>query len=212
MTSLVLPTLPSLTALGDDGDERLALLAGLTFVEGAVAGWGRADVVDWFRTHADALGRKAPPRLVIDPTVGAVPLQPGVRLAGDRVGRLDDLPKVLAMARWRVIVTIRGLLAQPCDDRFLHAAIFARRVERVRGAWQAGPGDADLLSDVVLSLFVADVLGHRGFYEQNLCVCDVCGRISWNPGATTRAGCGDHVPKTDTTSGVQEKDGPPTER
>ena len=116
------------------------------------------------------------------------------------------------MARWRVILTLRGLLAKPCDDRFLQAAIFARRVERVDGAWRAQSRDADLLSDMVLSLFAADVLSYRDFYEQSLCLCDVCGRVSFNPAATTRAGCADHVPKTDTTSGFQGKDGPKTER
>jgi hypothetical protein len=56
---------------------------------------------------------------------------------------------------------------------------------------------------MVLSLFAVDILTHRDFHDQNLCVCDVCGRISYNPAATSRAGCGDHVPKTDTTSGFQ---------
>ena len=200
---VVLPTLPSIPAVGEDQDERLALLAGLTFVEAATAGWGREDLADWFRVHAAALGRGAPPPSVMDTTVGAIALQPGVKVAGDKVGRLEDVPKLLAMARWRVILTLRGLLSKPCDDRFLQGAIFAGRVKRVDAAWQAQPRDTDLLSDVVLSLFAADVLTHRDFYEQSLCVCDVCGRISFNPAATTRAGCSDHVPKTATTSGVQ---------
>lgn len=211
MKALVLPTLPSLPALGDDGNERLALLAGLTFIEGATAGWGREDVAEWFRTHAAALGRKGPPPSVTDGTVGTIALASGVKLAGDKIARPDDLPKLLAMTRWRAILTLRGLLSKPCDDRFLQAAIFARRVERVKGAWRAIARDTDLLSDVVLSLFAADVLGYRDFYEQNLCVCDVCGRVSFNPRVTTRAGCGDHVPKTDTTSGVQTKDPTPTD-
>jgi hypothetical protein len=202
---VVLPTLPSLPALGDDGDERIALLAGLTFVEGATSGWGRDDVTGWFRAHASALGRKDPPVSVTDATVGTIALQPGVKLAGDKVARLDDLPKLLAMTRWRVILSLRGLLSKPCDDRFLQAAIFAGRVERVEGAWRAKPRKTDLLSDVVLSLFAVDCLGHRDFYDQSLCVCDVCGRVSFNPKTTTRAGCSDHVPKTDTTSGVQGK-------
>ena len=109
----------------------------------------------------------------------------------------------MAMTRWRVIVTLRGLLASPADDRFLQAAIFAGRVRRPQSEWLAEPRDTDALSDIVLSLFAIDVLSHREFHEQNLCVCDVCGRISYNPKATSRAGCADHVPATDTSSGFR---------
>lgn len=200
----VLPTLPSFPALGPEA-ERLTLLAGLTFIEGATSGWTARDLADWFRTYGSAMGRKGPPASVSDAVVGTIALTPGAKLAGDRVARHDDLPKLLAMTRWRAVVTLRGLLAQPCDDRFLQAAIFAERVRREKGAWVAQPRDTDLLSDVVLSLFAVDILSHRDFHEQNLCVCDVCGRISYNPAVTTRSGCGDHVPKTDTTSGFQGK-------
>ena len=113
------------------------------------------------------------------------------------------LPRLLAMARWQVILTLRGLLSTPADDRFLHAAIFSQRVQRVAGMWRASVGDRDSMSDVVLSLFAVDVLAYREFHEQNLCVCDVCGRISYNPRQTSRSGCGDHVPGTEATSGVQ---------
>jgi hypothetical protein len=201
----VLPTLPSFPALNGTVAERPALLAGLMFVEGATTGWALKDLVAWFTAHGASMGRKAPPASVCDGVVGAIALTPGARLVGDRVARADDLPKLLAMARWRVVVTLRGLLAQPCDDRFLTAAIHADRVRRERGAWLAQPRDTDMLSDVVLSLFAVDVLSHRDFHDQNLCVCDVCGRISYNPAATTRAGCGDHVPRTDHTSGWDAK-------
>ena len=43
------------------------------------------------------------------------------------------------------------------------------------------------MSDIVLSLFAVDVLAYREFHEQNLCVCDVCGRISYNPRQTSRS-------------------------
>lgn len=200
----VLPTLPSFPALSSEED-RLTLLAGLTFIEGATSGWTSRDLLNWFRTYGSAMGKKQPPASVSDAVVGTIALAPGARLTGDRVARLDDLPKLLAMTRWRAIVTLRGLIAQPCDDRFLQAAIFGERVRRDKGTWVAQPRDTDLLSDVVLSLFSVDILSHRDFHEQNLCVCDVCGRISYNPAATTRSGCADHVPKTETTSGFQGK-------
>ncbi|APR79029.1 Hypothetical protein A7982_04376 [Minicystis rosea] len=56
----------------------------------------------------------------------------------------------------------------------------------------ARPGDA--LSDLILGLFAVDVLSYREFHEQNLCICDVCGRVSYNPATTTRSGCSEHVP------------------
>ncbi|APR80500.1 Hypothetical protein A7982_05847 [Minicystis rosea] len=199
----VLPTLPSFPALNGSEPERLALLAGLTFVEGATSGWNARDLLDWFKTYAVALNRKTPPVSVADAVVGTISLVPGAKLAGDRVARIEDLPKLLAMSRWRVVVTLRGLIAQPCDDRFLQAAIFAERVRRENSAWIAQPRDNDLLSDIVLSLFAVDVLSQRDFHDQNLCVCDVCGRISYNPAVTTRSGCGDHLPRTDSTSGFQ---------
>jgi hypothetical protein len=111
------------------------------------------------------------------------------------------------MARWQVILTLRGLLSTPADDRFLHAAIFSQRVKRVAGTWRASVGDRDSMSDIVLSLFAVDVLAYREFHEQNLCVCDVCGRISYNPRATSRGGCSDHVPATEAASGVQTHGG-----
>jgi hypothetical protein len=203
--AIVLPTLPSFPAVEVGGPDRASLLAGLTFVEGATAGWTMNDLVEWFKTHASLLGRTAPPPTVADAVVGSMALTPDAKPTGDKIARPESLPKLLAMSRWRVILTLRGLLAKPCDDRFLQAAIFAGRVQRQKSEWRAHPRDTDLLSDVVLSLFVVDVLSYRDFHEQNLCVCDVCGRLSYNPKITSRTGCADHVPRTDTTSGVQGK-------
>jgi hypothetical protein len=197
-----LPTIPSLPAQGDRADERAALLAGLTFVEGATSGWEAADLLGWFETFGPILHRAAPPRAVADSGIGAIALAPGARI-GDKAARIESLPKLLAMTRLRVVFTLRGLLANPADDRFLSAAIFSGRVRRPKDRWMAQPGDEPFLSDIVLSLFAVDILSHRDFHEQNLCICDVCGRVSFNPSATTRAGCADHVPKSDTASGFQ---------
>lgn len=203
---IVLPTLPSLPALDGSQTDRLALLAGLMFVEGATSSWGVRDLTEWFVTYGAAMGRTAPPQAVTDAVVGTIALVPGTKITGEKVARIDALPKLLAMSRWRVVVTLRGLLSQPADDRFLQAAIFAERVRREKSAWVAQPRDNDLLSDIVLSLFAVDILTQRSFHEQNMCVCDVCGRISYNPASTTRSGCSDHLPKTDSSSGFQLKD------
>jgi hypothetical protein len=193
---LELPTIPSLPALGGGTADRSALLAGLAFIEGAAAGFLITDLLDWFSRFQTVLNMKAP-TAVSDTGIGTIALAPGVRVASDRTARLEDLPKLLTMAKLRVIFTLRGLLSKPADDRFLQAAIFAGRVQRDRGRWVAKPKGDDRLSDIVLSLFAVDVLSHRNFHEQNLCICDVCGRLSFNPSVTTRAGCAAHVPRRD---------------
>ena len=201
---LVLPTLPSFPAFAG-GADRAALLAGLTFVEGAITGWTARDLVLWFGANAELLGWPGPPSSVTDVSVGSVALQPGLRVASERTARAEELPRLLAMARCKVVQTLRGLFTG--DDRFLKGAIFAGRVRRDAKAseWLARPRETDLLSDVVLSLFAVDVLAYREFHDTTLCVCDVCGRVSYNPRATSRDGCSDHIPGTETTSGVRDR-------
>lgn len=200
----VLPPLPSFPAFAG-GADRAALLAGLTFVEGATSGWTARDLLLWFGAHAPLFGWLGPPTSVTDASVGTVALQPVLRVASERMARVEDLPKLLAMARYKVVFTLRGLFTG--DDRFLKGAIFAGRVRRDSKAseWLARPCETDLLSDIILSLFAADILAYREFHDASLCVCDVCGRISYNPRATSRVGCSDHLPGTETTSGVRDR-------
>jgi hypothetical protein len=208
LREIVLPTLPSFPAIAG-GSDRATLLAGLTFVEGATSGWMAREVLLWLGANAELLGWPGPPMSITDASVGTLALQPGARVGlvkPERVARPQDLSKLLAMARWKVVVTLRGLISG--DDRFLKGAIFAGRVRRdaKASAWLARPTETDVLSDIILSLFVADVLAYREFHDNNLCVCDVCGRVSYNPRATGRAGCCDHLPGSATTSGVRDRD------
>jgi hypothetical protein len=196
----VIHTLPAIPGISDGVTDRGALLAGLTFMEGSAAGWALPELQDWFLDYASMLGRVAPPSAVSDLVLGLFPLQ---RDSAFGVGD-PDLSELLTTTRWRVALTLRGLITQPSDDRFLQAAIFAGRVRRERrgkiSVWAAFAQDTDHLSDIVLSLFVIDILAYREFYEQNLCVCDACGRISFNP-SIPRAGCADHVPARDAAGG-----------
>lgn len=217
LREIVLPTLPSFPAIVG-GSDRATLLAGLTFVEGATSGWMAREMLLWLGASSELLGWPGPPVAITDASVGTLALQPGVRggrvdrvdrvdrVKAERVARPQDLSKLLAMARWKVVVTLRGLISG--DDRFLKGAIFAGRVRRdaKASAWLARPAETDVLSDIILSLFVADVLAYREFHDNNLCVCDVCGRISYNPRVTGRAGCADHLPGSATTSGVRDRD------
>ena len=198
----LLPTLPAFPAIDDLSCDRTALLAALAFIEGA-AHWTQKDLSDWFCIYAGALGREGPPPSVLDSVVGTASLAAD----GPPSTQPGKLSRLLAMARWQVILTMRGLLSTPADDRFLNAAIFSQRARRVAGMWRASARDRDSMSDIVLSLFAVDVLAHREFHEQNLCICDVCGRISYSPRLTTRTGCSDHVPETEASSGVQTRSG-----
>lgn len=201
---IVLPTLPSFPAIAN-GAERATLLAGLTFIEGSTTGWTARDLLLWCGSNAELLGWPGPPVSVTDASVGTLALQRGVRAAAGRHAHPQDLAKILAMARAKVVVTLRGLLSG--DDRFLKGAIFAGRVRRdaKASAWLARPRETESLGDIVLSLFAADVLEYREFHDQSLCVCDVCGRVSYNPKVTSRAGCCDHVPGTGMSSGVRNR-------
>lgn len=201
---VVLPTLPAIAGLSEAVASRDVLLAALTFMEGSAAGWTASDLSAWFVDYAALLDRVEPPSVVSDAGLGLFPLQRGSSFGA--ASEAPDLSPLFPMARRRVAFTLRGLISQPSDDRFLQAAIFSGRVFRKSqgkvSIWAARARDAgDHLSDIVLSLFVVDILSYREFYEQNLCVCDVCGRLSFNPAITPRAGCADHIPSRDATGG-----------
>ena len=177
------------------------LLAAITFLEGTAAGWRGPEIVDWITEQLVLPGRMLPPARIRQPPLNAFSLES----AAHGSAGFGDLEKLVAVARARVIKVLRTFISPPPDDGFLKSAIFAGRVERRRvegkAVWVALPHESDALSDIVLSLFAADILAHREFYEAKLCVCGVCGRISFEPDLTTRAGCPYHRPHRDTTSG-----------
>ena len=199
-----LNTLPAFPAIASD---RGALVGGVAFVEGVPGGWSRAELAAWIEEHLVAPGRMLRPSTASEAVVGAIALDPATSATGPRVATLAELPKLLAIARSRVVVALRAFVATPSDDRFLKAALFAGRVERVRvgnnNVWLARPREQDQLGDVVLSLFAADVLMQREFHEQNLCVCEVCGRVSFQRAVTSVSGCTEHLPRSETQSGFQ---------
>lgn len=199
----VLPTLPSFAAHAD-GAERTTLLAGLTFVEASTTGWTARDLLLWLGSSAALFGWPGAPVSVSDPAIGTIALHPGSRVTASHVGRPEELPKLLTLARWKAVMTLRGLLSG--DDGFLKGAIFKGRVQRDAKAssWLSRPRETDLLSDIVLSLFASDILAYREFHEDNLCVCDVCGRISYNPRSTSRGGCAEHL-NGEVSSGVYDR-------
>lgn len=176
---------------------RRALRAGLDFLHvSAAPGWGIRGVRIWFAEHLVTPGYMRAPFVLTEPGAGSVSLHES---GADALTSSALLPRVIAIARIRVIASLRGLLASPTDDRFLSAAIFAGRVKRLRvqGAsqWVPQPELNAPLSGVVLSLFAVDALTHRDEYDKRLCVCDACDRVTFQDGALKRKSCPDHLPQ-----------------
>jgi hypothetical protein len=184
-------TLPSLPRAQD----RQALLAALEFMEAVAAGvFDREALERWIDTHLVSTGRALRPSEVWERPVGSFPLfRPS--------GRPEMLSRVLDAARTRVVATLRGFTSPRRDDSFIAAALFGERVQRIRVGtkriWIARPRVRDSLSDIVLALFVVDMLTYRDHYDQALCVCDTCGRISFVADPHLRGSCFEHVPLAD---------------
>ena len=181
-------------------DERRALLAGITFLDLTDArDLTVTELSDWFDQHVVA--NECMPRLsvVLETPAGSVAL----RASGPALDRAQaDLPRIAAAARGRIVGALRGLISAPQDDRFLRAAIFLGRVRRQGGRWVARPEATAPLSGIVLSLFAVAILSERSFYDHHLCVCDVCGRVSFDPTPAMKRLCPAHATRT---SGLQIK-------
>jgi hypothetical protein len=175
---------------------RPLLAAGLAFMDAVPKGAFRIrDAVAWFEGYLVAPGMMPMPATIQEPAAGVIPI--GEASAGGWITSLEArMTRVASTARTRVAVVLGGLCASQRDDRFLAGAIAAGRVTRMsddRGsAWQPSPAVSDRLSDVVLSLFVADILANREEYDANLCVCDLCARVSLTPDAEIRNRCEQH--------------------
>lgn len=185
-----LPTLPQLPAAGD----RNGLLAAVMFIEDAASGAMTIhDLRRWFDKYLVAPGVMPRPTMVTEPSAGSVPLNP----SGAMVGLADQgVQKLLFAARGRVVAALRGLISSPVDDRFLAGAIFSGRVRRRRiintNQWVAHPEPTAPLSGIVLSMLAVDILTHREEYDHHLCVCDTCGRVSFQDRPVARRHCPEH--------------------
>ena len=191
-----LPTLPNFGGAG----ERRALLAGITFLDVTdTATPDLATLADWFEEHVVAGGTMPRLSILLEPAAVSVALRP----TGHAVARANaDLPRLVALARARVVHALQGLIAAPSDDHFLRAAIFLGRVFRSEGRWVARPEATAPLSGIVLSLFAVAILSDRAFYDRELCVCDTCGRIGFDHTPAMRHTCPTHATRV---SGVSEK-------
>jgi len=142
----------------------------------------------WLDEHLVATKILPPPDSVREPQAGSVRLDPPSRPGVDVAGA------VLRMARARVIRELAGLVGSQRDDRFIRAAIHAGRVRREGAAWRPSPGTSDPLSDIVLCCFAAAVLSEPQAYQQRFCLCDTCGRVSFDDRPEMRHACCEHPP------------------
>ncbi len=185
-----LPTLPQFPATA----ERNGLLAAVTFIEDSASGsMTIRELRAWFDQHVVSRGVMARPVMINEPSVGSIPLNPSGALMGLAE---QSIQRLVLIARGRIVGTLRGLIAQPVDDRFLAGAIFAGRVRRRRVAdasrWVAHPEPTAPLSGIILSLLAVDILTHREEYDHHLCVCETCGRVSFQDKPTSRRHCPEH--------------------
>jgi hypothetical protein len=179
-----------------EGADRWAFTAGCAFLEGTATGsWGIVGVRGWFQDHLVSGEHMCTPISVSEPLVGTFTLHPrSVRALHPQA----SLPALLSVARNTVLATLRGFIDKPSDDRFVAAALFSGRVRRAHGPgggasrWIPQPDPDGPLSTLVLSLFVVDMLTHREAYDRSLCVCDVCGRVSFREGVPRRLACPVH--------------------
>ncbi|UQA59357.1 hypothetical protein [Polyangium aurulentum] len=174
--------------------------AGLSFLDGvALNRITKDDLRSWIDRHLVHTGFMPRPWRIQEPLIGVLPTDRQCSAFLPEMPPADETAALLVRARARVIGQLRGLVMSPPDDRFLSAAIFAGRVRRVMNGkdmiWVPRPRPHDALSDVVLSLFVADVLRRREFYAANLCICDTCGRVRFDEDPRMRRACFDHVPE-----------------
>lgn len=159
-----------------------ALAAALTFLEGVASRrMCREELRSWIDRNLVQPGYMARPWRIQEPLFGALPNDKHCSAFLPEVPPTDETAAILVRTRARVVGHLRGLLQTPVDDRFLSAAIFAGRVRRVvvgdTMQWVPRPRSHDILSDIVTSLFVSDILGRREYYAQTLCICDTCGRV-----------------------------------
>lgn len=171
---------------------RPSLSAGLCFMESARTDALRlSELIAWMDRRLVEPGHMPAPTSVQEPGIGTVSLAAPPN--GVWPGSLEArAARIVATARVRVAMTLGGLIATPVDDRFLSAAIFAGRVHREAAAWKPSLRGDERLSDIVLSLFAADVLTQREDYDAKLCVCEACGRVWFEVDAPTRTRCAQH--------------------
>ncbi|MDI1483148.1 hypothetical protein [Polyangium sp. y55x31] len=185
------------TLLTGADNDRGALIGALAFVEGVgIGAMGARELKTWIEEYLVRAGRMQRPVQVAEPMAGTLLLDTLNTVGAPPSATKALLDRILGRARSRVVFTLRGLITDPPEDGFLEIATKSSRVQPLgigsKVSWIARPQKEDSLSDIVLSLFAADILSNRNLYDQNLCVCDTCGRVSFRAKMMSRTGCREH--------------------
>lgn len=179
---------PEVTSL-----EQRAFLGGMAFLDLAANDRLQvSDVAAWIEEHVVKTGCMRRPAVLLEPPVRSVALWPGNPPAATERA---DLRRLVEAARFWVISELQAFVGPTSDDRLLRASIFLGRVRREHGHWVARPQATDPLSGIAISLFAAAILSDRGRYENELCVCDFCGRVAFDARPSMRSSCPLHQPR-----------------
>jgi len=183
-------------ALSRDLLPRQALVAGLAFMEGALAGsLDRDGLCAWFDELLEAFEAETPAS-VRETGAASAPLRLPPRR--DHQAAEGMLAQVVEAARANVSSALRSLQGSDACQRFVLEAVREGRVQEReiwperQTRWMPVIDSRQSLSAVVLSLFAADFLNHREQYARDLRVCPDCGRASFDRSAPTPCACQTH--------------------
>ncbi|WP_438017349.1 hypothetical protein WMF18_42400 [Sorangium sp. So ce315] len=163
------------------------LAGALQFMQVTTRPWEPHELAAWLLEHVVAPGWMRAPRALREPGVETL------ELSG-----LDDrhreVAALTARARERVALALLDFVAPNPDGDFLRAALYGARVRWSvvdgRSTWLPAPRELDRLSDVVLSLFAAEILSDAELYRSHMTVCAGCGRVAFTQEARPlSAGC-----------------------
>ncbi len=164
-----------------------SLAGALSFMQGTTRPWEPHELAAWLHEHVVAPGWMKAPRALREPGAETVELC-----------ELDERHREVAVltgcARRRVALALLDFVAPNPDRGFLRAALYSARVRWSvvgdRSGWLPAPRESDLLSDIVLSLFAAEILSDAELYRSHMTVCAGCGRVAFAQEARPRgAGC-----------------------
>jgi hypothetical protein len=164
-----------------DGAE--AAIAALAFVEGV----GQLGTPESLRAWLESEVR--PNGWADELDVVREPDHEPIRL-GREVDR-DALRALLRDARANVVTALRGLVWRPVEDTWIADAVGRGHVLESGGRRAVRVPAGRSLSELVLALLAADALTRRRLYDERLCVCSVCSRVSFEP-SSGRLGCPSH--------------------
>ncbi|MGK3988903.1 hypothetical protein WME99_38020 [Sorangium sp. So ce136] len=164
-----------------------SLAGALQFMQVTTRPWEPHELAAWLHEHIVAPGWMRVPRALREPGAETV------ELAGiDEQHR--EVAALVERARRRVALALLDFVAPNPDGGFLRAALYSARVRWSvvgdRSGWLPAPRESDLLSDIVLSLFAAEILSDAELYRSHMTVCAGCGRVAFAQEARPRsAGC-----------------------